>query len=358
MAGSINYFAPFPAELLQYMLDYVGNPTISSVSKLFKEQSDDISKRELKQIWKYLHPGQEFSDGSDLEAVKAIYHDIFQRIPQNTVDGSPRVSLERFKETDNINHTLTFWRELPDGALHVDQQDFRGLSLAGIRAQLSTWMQANPAVQNMQRLFLENKNLRYLPPEIENLANLQYLGINNNQLTMLPTEIENLANLQTLDLGNNHLTALPTEIENLANLQTLDLGNNHLTAPPKEIGNLANLEALYLFGNPLTALPNSFTNSLFLICLSPYRSRSLTDDSAYIADDSAYMTAATAYNFFQLSPEQQNAVYGCIYTLAIASGVNIEPWGHEYGKRYVFDSEELLVEAMNKALEEHPQEVS
>ncbi len=317
MAASINYLTTLPPELLLDILSRIGDPTISSVSKLFKELSDHITTTELLQIWKYLHPGQEFSDDSDLEAVKAIYHNIFQRVPQNAVGGTPRVSLERFKETDNINDTLTFWRELPGGAPHVTQQNFRGLSLADIRAQLSTWMQGN----NIQVLELREKSLRYLPPEIGNLANLQILNLSGNQLTMLPKEIGNLANLMELNLQGNQLTGLPTEI-----------------------GNLANLRTLYLRGNQLTVLPSSFANSPCKIRLSP---------NTY-----SFILAATAYNFFELSPEQQNAVYGCIYTLAIASGVNVEPWDHEYGKNHVFDSEERLVAAMNKALEEHPQEVS
>ena len=318
MAASINSLTLLPPELLQRVLTYAGNPAINSlVSKNINAQTDQVTKSELRQIWQHLHPGQPIPPDINLEAVKAIYHDIFQQVPKDTAVHFPIASLERFEEAIKIKDTLTFWRELPGGRVHVAQQDFRGLSSVDIRARVSTWIDANPAARGTQTLNLGNKNLRYLPPEIVQLANLQILDLSGNQLTELPPAIVQLANLQALDLSGNQITELPPAIIQLANL----------------------LRLLFL-GNQLTEWPDTLANSPLSLLLSPHTEN--------------FISAASAYRFFNLSIDQKNAVYGCIYTLAIASEVVVQPCDHEYGKHHVFDSEERLVEAIDEALRAYP----
>ncbi|MCK4934900.1 MAG: hypothetical protein KAR79_04870, partial [Simkaniaceae bacterium] len=227
----------------------------------------------------------------------------------------PKVSLERFLEVEEvikIRDTLTFWKRLPGGQTHLHQQNFDGLSSEDVGARLSAWIQQIPNVQAITALNLSNSNLRYLPPEIGQLTNLERLLFYLNQLTELPLEIGHLTNLQMLGLGENHLTELPPEI-----------------------GRLTNLQWLYLNQIQLTAVPKTLSNIDVRISLSP---------------ECQCIKASIVYRFFQLSPEQKNAVYGHIYHLAIEAGGNIEPWDTQYGENHVFDSEERLEAAMRAVI--------
>ena len=58
------------------------------------------------------------------------------------------------------------------------------------------------------RLYLDNRQLTELPPEIGQLTKLQELGLSKNQLTALPPEIGQLAQLRKLDLSVNQLSSL------------------------------------------------------------------------------------------------------------------------------------------------------
>ena len=127
-------------------------------------------------------------------------------------------------------------------------------------------------------LFLHNNQLQSLPPEIAQLTALTHLFLDNNQLQSLPPEIVQLTALTTLSLGNNQLKILVDEIENLKCLTDLslysnqlenisfdiskfellsyiDLTNNNLKQIPKEISQIKFLKALYLRDNQLSQFP-------------------------------------------------------------------------------------------------------
>jgi internalin A len=104
-------------------------------------------------------------------------------------------------------------------------------------------------------LYLSNKNLIWLPPEIGQLTEFVWLDLHGNRLMKLPAEIGRLTNLTGLSLRDNQLTELPLEIGRLINLTWLDLSNNRLTSLPPEISQLTNLNELYLSGNPLPIPP-------------------------------------------------------------------------------------------------------
>jgi len=101
------------------------------------------------------------------------------------------------------------------------------------------------------KLFLNNKGLTVLPPEIGQLVNLKELDLSYNQLNDLPVEIFRLVNLVNLNLNNNRLNALPETIRQLSDLMTFYVSNNLLTAIPPEIGQLKKLTNLDLTYNHL-----------------------------------------------------------------------------------------------------------
>ena len=80
---------------------------------------------------------------------------------------------------------------------------------------------------------------------------LEKLYLNQNKLQWLPAEIGSLRSLTFLDLSQNNLSDLPPEIGMLSNLKTLLLVDNHLDRLPSELGYLYQLDTLAIDGNPL-----------------------------------------------------------------------------------------------------------
>ena len=110
-------------------------------------------------------------------------------------------------------------------------------------------------LNSLERLSLNDNQLRNVPAEIGQLTSLQVLGLSDNQLTSVPAEIGQLTSLTELKLYNNKLTNVPAEIGQLTSLKWLNLLGNQLTSLPAEIGQLTSLTWLSLRRNHLTSLP-------------------------------------------------------------------------------------------------------
>ncbi|MCK4934194.1 MAG: hypothetical protein KAR79_01275 [Simkaniaceae bacterium] len=277
----------FPAEILQNILRD-GDPCVTSlVSKAWNIQTQEVVKRELLRVFQYLNLGQPYPTA--LAAIKEIYRQTLNSVPQDIAPHLPRVSFERFIESEKavkIRDTLAFSKRLPKGKDYVEKQNFDELPLEVIRERLSSWIEENPDLKALTSLDLSMLELRYLPPEIGLLTNLTKINLIIDQLTAFPPEIILLTNLTDLDLAVN----------------------------------------------PLTALPKAFEKSNLRLHLSKININRIR--------------ASVANKFFNLNPDQKNTVYKRIYELAIAAGINIESSDTQYGKEHVFDSEGRLVKAM------------
>jgi len=115
-----------------------------------------------------------------------------------------------------------------------------------------------------KKLYLSNKDINILPPEIGKLTTLTYLDLSYNQLKFLPDEISNLVNLRSLLLHRNEIEELTPEIGKLTNISLLDLSYNKLSELPGEIGNLAKLKVFDLSYNNMLKLPIEFINLISL----------------------------------------------------------------------------------------------
>lgn len=100
-------------------------------------------------------------------------------------------------------------------------------------------------------LDIGGQNIRTISPALFNYTFLDKLYLNNNKLTYLPPAIGRLRNLTHLDLSLNELRQLPPEIGVLVNLRELSLVDNRLNTLPYEMGSLYQLEMLGIEGNPL-----------------------------------------------------------------------------------------------------------
>jgi len=140
------------------------------------------------------------------------------------------------------------------------------------------------ALINLQKLNLSGNNLTSIPHEVGNLIYLKKLYLYNNKITNIPPELGNLSNLQILNIGNNNITSIPPELGNLSNLKELSLSVNNITSIPPELGNLTNLQRLYLGNNKITSIPpelGALTNlqELYLNRINPLELRTLQCDT-------------------------------------------------------------------------------
>lgn len=136
--------------------------------------------------------------------------------------------------------------------------------------QLKVWPAALDALTSLRYLSLRGTELSVLPDQIGRFTALTFLNLNINHLSALPSAIGKLASLTSLYcMCNPQLTALPDEIGALSQLRGLSIARNALTSLPETIGQLVALEKLDASENQLTYVPNSIGNlrSICDLCL-------------------------------------------------------------------------------------------
>lgn len=125
-------------------------------------------------------------------------------------------------------------------------------------------------LDDLQKLSLEDYNLKFLPESIGSLTNLKELNLGYNKFTSLPESFGKLTSLEELWVYQNNLTSLPEWIGGLTGLKKLSFSHNQLTTISDSIGSLTNLKELHLHVNQLTVLPDSIGSLTSLKRLSLY----------------------------------------------------------------------------------------
>lgn len=117
-------------------------------------------------------------------------------------------------------------------------------------------------LSGLKELYLNNNLIAEIPDEIGNVKSLQLISLRHSEassakvkLSKLPASVDKLSNLQHLDLHNNSIQNLPGDFAKLSNLKHLDLGWNQLEGFPKEILSLTKLEYLNLALNNVVEIP-------------------------------------------------------------------------------------------------------
>lgn len=173
-------------------------------------------------------------------------------------------------------------------------------------------------------LFLNNRGLRTIPPEIFRMANLKVLGLQGNQINLISPEIassplielqiysNNLSSLPNelsmtqikyLSLGSNHLTTFPDDFRFPASLISLHLDNNKLVSLSNSLTNCTNLEHLNLWGNQITTLPESVAKLTKLKSLSLVKNK-LTEFPQVILNLNELTELGLAFNQISSLPQE------------------------------------------------------
>lgn len=144
--------------------------------------------------------------------------------------------------------------------------------------------QLNPEIGNLtflDLLVLDSNALTTLPDEIVGMG-LSYISLDHNPLnqfpeallktdisavsldgtgiTSLPPEFADFDKMKDVSMARNGLVDVPSVLFGLTTLQFLNLAGNQITHLPPEIGGLTKLEMLTLSGNTLKTVPPEIGN--------------------------------------------------------------------------------------------------
>ncbi|KAL2629390.1 hypothetical protein R1flu_014076 [Riccia fluitans] len=110
---------------------------------------------------------------------------------------------------------------------------------------------------NLQRLSVENTDVKELPSSIGDLQCLEHLTVSNKQLQELPTSLGRLEKLQVLEVSFSDLKELPASIGDLESLERLTVCSTRLQGLPSRLGDLRGLKTLVVRSEALEDIPTS-----------------------------------------------------------------------------------------------------
>jgi Leucine-rich repeat (LRR) protein len=121
-------------------------------------------------------------------------------------------------------------------------------------------------LQGIKSLVWHYSELSKVSAVLPTLKRLERVYLDNNQIKVLPNSIVAVEHLKLLSLSNNHIAVLPEDLGNLEELEYLYLHNNKLTTLPASIGRLKNLKQLTIQGNfmGIDDIPSEILNSQLL----------------------------------------------------------------------------------------------
>ncbi|KAL2628968.1 hypothetical protein R1flu_013654 [Riccia fluitans] len=113
---------------------------------------------------------------------------------------------------------------------------------------------------NLQRLSVENTDVKELPSSIGDLQCLEHLTVSNKQLQELPASLGRLEKLQVLEVSFSDLKELPASIGDLESLEWLTVCSTRLQGLPSRLGDLRGLKSLIVRSEALEDIPTSLSS--------------------------------------------------------------------------------------------------
>ena len=116
-------------------------------------------------------------------------------------------------------------------------------------------------------LWLQDKNLNFLPDAVSNL-NIYKAILTSNNFKEIPTQILSIKSLEDLTIGHNPITEITPAISNLKRLKSLTLNATKIIDIKTDLSRLDSLEHFDFSSNETSHLPDQVKNIPNLICLS------------------------------------------------------------------------------------------
>ena len=116
-------------------------------------------------------------------------------------------------------------------------------------------------------LWLQDKNLDFLPDAVSNL-NIYKAILTSNNFKEIPTQILSIKSLEDLTIGHNSITEITPAISNLKRLKSLTLNATKIIDIKTDLSRLDSLEHFDFSSNQTSHLPDQVKNIPNLIWLS------------------------------------------------------------------------------------------
>jgi len=183
-----------------------------------------------------------------------------------------------------------------------------------------------PEIKEVEELYLEKKDLHFLPETISCFSSLKRIVLKFNKLSTLPESISRLRSLDALELGYNQFSAIPdflksmdkliilylsglqsSDIEDILSklprsLKKLSLTNSNISELPDSIGEFTSLKYLGLSENSLTSLSDTFANLKNLTKIS-LKNNQFSDFPGVLLKLPKLELINLAYNEFKENPK-------------------------------------------------------
>ena len=204
----------------------------------------------VQEVFKRMEMPTQFAiqlDGSDQDS--RVYGEILVRTGVNEKEKVVKwqdLGIKRIL-TDWLSHIQ--WVE----KIYLSQNRIRSLS-----QEMSRYL------RNVTEVYLEDNEMRSIPPSLLELPNLKKLDLSHNHISVLPEMPQWSPELQELDVSHNRISSLPKKIEAFR-LKKLNLGYNQLVTGLECLGSLEKLQYLILEQNTaIERLPKEMGRLVFL----------------------------------------------------------------------------------------------
>ena len=157
-----------------------------------------------------------------------------------------------------------------------------------------------PAIQTVTDIFVSNKKLKAIPPQLLKFSNLRCLTLMSGEISFIPEWIGNMRSLASLTLSGNRIQKIPHSLGNLSNLIRLDLMHNQIDAIPDSLGNLTGLYDFLVEFNQIRTIPATLSKLTQLDNFALNHNQ-IEEFPAWISSLPAYSPTSTGAGWLGLS---------------------------------------------------------
>jgi len=148
------------------------------------------------------------------------------------------------------------WPDLNDSTRMVLKNELNNLTT------WETFTENNKITSRITEIRYDDRGIVTIPIALEDLDSLERIELQNNQIKIIPNVIGNLTRLKYITIQKNEIEYIPARIGELKKLEVMKIYENELVEIHENIGNLSKLVSLNINNNKLTSLPEGMCELL------------------------------------------------------------------------------------------------